>query len=270
MFGAARVAGHPAASALAPEAAGRGAWCWPGSARAGQEERKCDFRGAAWDRWSRRAPLEETSALGERCFEGKTHRAILRLQGLDALGDIAIIDVAAVNLHEMLEGRGFVAGGFVGGGQFVVQSGAGFFVDAGSVEGLLVPANGCLGQALVEEALREPGVSLHDLREGMPAFDRLAGLLQLADGFIEQAHFAEGDAEVVVGFRILFGGGSSDFEIVFEFAEHFGEIDASILAEGRRLGRRRSAGSAGRNLWRDNGSRFLRSRSWRMRRSVSA
>src|SRR5580704_10611060 len=129
---------------------------------------------------------------------GQTHPSILRLQGLDALGDIAIIDVAAVNLHEMLEGRGFVAGGFVGGGQFVVQSGAGFFVDAGSVEGLLVPANGGLGQALVEEALREPGVSLHDLREGMPTFDRLAGLLQLADGFIEQAHFAEGDAEVVV------------------------------------------------------------------------
>src|SRR5580700_2261931 len=191
MFGAARVAGHPAASALAPEAAGRGAWCWPGSARAGQEERKCDFRGAAWDRWSRRAPLEETSALGERCFEGKTHRAILRLQGLDALGDIAVIDVAAVNFHEMLKGRGFVAGGLVGGGQFVVQSGARFFVDARGAERLLVPADGGLRQSLVEEALRQPGVSLHDLWERVSALDSLAGLLQLTDGFIEQAHFAE-------------------------------------------------------------------------------
>jgi hypothetical protein len=34
----------------------------------------------------------------------KTHRAILRLQGLNALGDIAVIDVAAVNFHEVLEG----------------------------------------------------------------------------------------------------------------------------------------------------------------------
>ena len=30
-------------------------------------------------------------------------RPILRLQGLNALGDIAIIDVASVNIHEMLE-----------------------------------------------------------------------------------------------------------------------------------------------------------------------
>ena len=27
-----------------------------------------------------------------------------------------------------------------------------------------------------------------------------------------------------------------DFEIVFELAEHFREIDASVFAEGRRLG----------------------------------
>src|SRR5580693_5575292 len=98
---------------------------------------------------------------------GKTHRAILRLKGLDALGNVAIIDVAAVNLHEMLEGGGLVAGGFIGSGQLVVERGAGFFVDAGSVESFLVPANGSLRQALVEEALGQPGVGLHDLREGM-------------------------------------------------------------------------------------------------------
>src|SRR5580692_8165679 len=93
-------------------------------------------------------PLGGTSALGEHSLKGKTHRPILRLQGLDALGDVAIIDVAAVNLHEMLERGGFVAGGFIGGGQFVVESGAGFFVDSGSVEGLLVPANAASGKPL--------------------------------------------------------------------------------------------------------------------------
>src|SRR5580692_12067047 len=142
------------------------------------------------------SPCGMTSALGrtgprgvtspvEVTIGGKTHRVILRLQGLDALGNVAIIDVAAVNLHEMLQGGGLVAGGFIGCCEFIVESGAGFFVDAGSVESFLVPANGGLRQALVEEALREPGVGLHDLREGMSALDGLASFLQLANGFIE-------------------------------------------------------------------------------------
>src|SRR5271169_1706833 len=107
----------------------------------------------------------------------KTHRDILRLQGLDALGDVAIIDIAAVNLHEMLESGGFVAGGLVSGGEFVVESGAGFFVDGGDGKSLLVPANGGLGYTFVEKALSEPGISLHDLREGMSAIDGLTSLL---------------------------------------------------------------------------------------------
>ena len=87
-----------------------------------------------------------TRVIGKQCVRGKTHRAILRLQGLDALGDVAIIDVAAVNFHEVLERGGFVAGGFIGGGEFVVESGARFFVDTGGAEGFLIPANGGLGQ----------------------------------------------------------------------------------------------------------------------------
>ena len=72
---------------------------------------------------------------GAHCTPGKkigdeSHRAILRLQGLNALGDVAIIDVAAVDVHEVLEGGGFVAGGFVGGSQFVMERDAGFAVDA--------------------------------------------------------------------------------------------------------------------------------------------
>ena len=147
----------------------------------------------------------------------------------------------------MLEGGGFVAGGFIGGGEFIVESGAGFFVNPGGGESLVIPADCRLRHALVEEALGKPGIGLHNLREGMAAIDGLAGLLQLADSFIEQSHFAEGDAEVVVGFGIFFGGGSADFEIVFELAEHFREVDACVFAEGGRLGGG-SAGEDGRDL----------------------
>src|ERR1700735_4298677 len=108
---------------------------------------------------------EMARAVGGKCLRYKTHRAILRLQGLDALGDVAIVDVAAINFHEVLERRRFVAGGFIGGSELIVESSAGFFVNAGRVQSFLVPANGGLGYAFVEEALRQPGVSLHGLRE---------------------------------------------------------------------------------------------------------
>ena len=39
----------------------------------------------------------------EEKVRDKTHRDILRLQGLDALGYVAVIDIAAVNFHEILE-----------------------------------------------------------------------------------------------------------------------------------------------------------------------
>ena len=119
----------------------------------------------------------------------------------------------------------------------------------GAMKSLLIPANRGLGDALVEEALRQPGISLHDLRERMSAIDGLAGLLQLANGFIEQAHFAEGDAEVVMGLRILFSGGRAGFKILFQLAEHLGEIDASVFTEGRRLGGGWCAGNDRRNVW---------------------
>src|SRR5208337_5095083 len=101
------------------------------------------------------------------------------------------------------EGGGFIASGLIGSRDFVVESGARLFVDALGIEGFLVPADRGLGDALVEEALCQPGIGLHDLRERMSAVDGLAGLLQLANGFIEQAHFAESDAEVVMGLGIL-------------------------------------------------------------------
>ena len=113
---------------------------------------------------------------------------------------------------------------------------AGFAVDAGNVQSFVIPADGGFGNALFEEALRQPGVGLHDLREGMSAIEGLAGLLQFSDGLIEQAHFAESDAEVVMRFGIFVGGGNVGFEIVLEFAKHFGEIDAGVFAERRSFG----------------------------------
>ena len=70
----------------------------------------------------------------------------------------------------------------------------------------------------------------------MSAIERLAGLLQFSDGLVEQAHFAEGDAEIVVRLRIFIGGGDIGFEILFEFAEHFGEIDSGVVAKRRSFG----------------------------------
>ena len=37
------------------------------------------------------------------------HRDILRLQSLDALANVPIVDIAAVNFHEVAQGRGLVA-----------------------------------------------------------------------------------------------------------------------------------------------------------------
>src|ERR1700693_2106118 len=95
----------------------------------------------------------------------------------------------------------------------------------------------------------------------MSAVDSLTGLLQLANGFIEQSHFAEGDAEVVVGFRIFFGSRRAGFEVVLELAEHFRKIHAGILAEWRRLGSRRGAGNPWRNVWHGHSGRG-RVRDW--------
>src|SRR5215468_7279499 len=94
----------------------------------------------------------------------KAIQPILRLQGLNALGDIAIIDVASVYIHEMLERRGFISSGLVGGGEFIIQGHARFPVDRGNVEGLIVPTNCGFGHPFFEEALSQPGVGLHDLR----------------------------------------------------------------------------------------------------------
>src|SRR5580693_7440683 len=43
-----------------------------------------------------------------------THRDILRLQGLNALGNVAIVNVAAIHFHEVAQGSRLVSRDFVG------------------------------------------------------------------------------------------------------------------------------------------------------------
>jgi len=72
-----------------------------------------------WDWRSRRAPAQrrpnEIRAVDSIC-QIETHCSILRLQGLDALRDVAIVDVAAVHLHVVIQGRGFIGRSLVSGG----------------------------------------------------------------------------------------------------------------------------------------------------------
>ena len=64
---------------------------------------------------SRHTPWMLRRAISRKCPGGdKTHPDILRLQGFNALSHIAVVDIAAVNFHEMGESSGFVFGALVG------------------------------------------------------------------------------------------------------------------------------------------------------------
>src|SRR5215472_11727125 len=86
------------------------------------------------------------------------HLGILRPQGLDPLGYVAIVDVAAVNLKEVAERGRLVSSVLERGRKLVMQCGAGLLIDAGQSEGFFVPADGCFWDSFFKEALRQPGV----------------------------------------------------------------------------------------------------------------
>src|SRR5215469_2217105 len=106
-----------------------------------------------------------------------SHRDILRLQSLDALANIPIVDMAAIHFHEVAKCRRFVARSLVRRGELIVQRHASFVVEIGQLESLFVPANGRFRHAFVEEALGEPGIGLHYLRERMATIHRLTNFL---------------------------------------------------------------------------------------------
>src|SRR5580704_18354572 len=93
--------------------------------------------GATWVLPSHPAPTER----GLRKAPGyqrsiNAHANILRLQGLNPLSDVAIIDVAAVNFHEIAQSEGLVSRGFIGRSQFVMQRGASLLIDLRKLERL--------------------------------------------------------------------------------------------------------------------------------------
>ena len=56
---------------------------------------------------------------------------ILRFQGFNALGNIAIIDIVGVDFHEVIERRLPVAGSFKSGGYLIVHGQPRFFIYQG-------------------------------------------------------------------------------------------------------------------------------------------
>src|SRR5208337_3755855 len=94
---------------------------------------------------------------------------ILRLQSLNALGHIAIIDIRTVDGREMTQCRGLVLSCFAGRPQFVVDGQAGFLIESGNMKRLFIPANGGVRNSFIEEALGQPGVSLDGLRKWLAA-----------------------------------------------------------------------------------------------------
>ena len=93
-------------------------------------------------------------------------------------------------------------------------------LQAGELQCFLVPADGYLGKTFFKEALCEPCISLHDVREGVTPVHELADLLQFANRFVKQTHFTECDAEVVMRFRVFLGSCGVMFKFLLEFAKH--------------------------------------------------
>jgi hypothetical protein len=89
--------------------------------------------GAIWGRKSSRTLFwcgQETREHPDSQFA--PHRCILRLQGLYALGYVAIIDVAAIDGSEMAQSGGFIVRDFAGSAEFVVNGEARLLVEAGN------------------------------------------------------------------------------------------------------------------------------------------
>src|SRR5579864_770261 len=174
----------------------------------------------------------------------RCHQGILRPERLDPLGYVSIVNIAAIDFEEVAQRGRLVSRVLEGRSQFVVQGGAGLLIDGRKFERLFVPADCSFRDSFVEEALRQPGVSLHELRESTATLGGLANLLEFPNRFVEQTHFAEGDPEVVMRFGILVCRGSVLFQFVLELAKHVRQINAGCEVRG-------GAGSAsgGGNRW---------------------
>ena len=126
----------------------------------------------------------------------------------------------------MAQSRGLVHGSFAGRSQLIVDGQACFVIESRDIKRFFIPADGGLRNSFIEEALSQPGVGLDGLRKWLAAFDRGTDFLQFGDGFVEQAHFAEGNAQTVMRFRVVIAGRNLFFEGMFQLAEHLRKIDA--------------------------------------------
>jgi len=83
--------------------------------------------------WWVQGSLRTPHASPPQCRSIHAHLGILRPEGLDSLGHIAIVDVAAVDFEEIAECSRIVAGTLQRRREFVMEGGAGFLIQAGKL-----------------------------------------------------------------------------------------------------------------------------------------
>src|SRR5947199_10538628 len=68
----------------------------------------------------------------------------------------------------------------------------------------------------------------------MSVLRSLGHLLELANGFVQQPHFTEGDAQVVVSVRVFIRTRAFALKLLLQFAEHVGKINTGTqIMSGR-------------------------------------
>src|SRR5260370_1274611 len=134
------------------------------------------------------------------------------LKSSDTLTHIAIIDVHRVHLREALQRRVRLARRLLSHTQIIPQREGTFRIEVGGAKRALVPDGGNSGLAFFHEGKAQQRAALHDVRERPAALSGLGDFLKFADGFFQQAHFAERDAQVVIRLEIfLFVANSPEF-----------------------------------------------------------
>src|SRR5260370_5819929 len=94
-----------------------------------------------------------------------------------------------------------------------------FWVEGGGGKRSVVPDGGNTGLAFCYEGKAQQRAALHDVRERPAELGGLGDFLKFADGFFQQAHFAEGGAQVVMRLEI------------FLFGAHFAEFSAKLVED---------------------------------------
>src|SRR5258708_12840687 len=79
----------------------------------------------------------------------------------------------------------------------ITESGGAFRSIAGGLKSAVIPDRGDGRLALFHEGQAQKRAALHGVAAGEAALARLGHFLELADGFLEEPHFTERDAQVV-------------------------------------------------------------------------